>query len=454
MEEYIKRLLEQVRFRKAHKAIEDEIRVHMEDQIDANMAEGMDRDVAEKRAVEDMGDPVEVGVAMDSVHRPQMAWGVVIIAVVIGIASILVHELIVKDAAQGQDLALHALGSYIFYLKVLMGLGAMVLVYLLDYTRIAKYAKVIAVVMFVMLTAGVFTIRLNGAITYLRFAGVNVLASAMVMLYVPLYGAILYKYRGGGAFAFIKALCWMVVPVMIVVSWPQLMVAVVLVLTMTVQLTIAVAKGWYKIPVKRTIAGLWACVTVLPVTALLLAYKGGLLADYQIKRIRGILYMDYDASYVTRLVRSYSDVNLVGGSGQEVLGNLPNCNSEFLLTYLANKLGLVAVISLVASVFAVIIMGCLFTVRSKNQLGLVMGVGCMNVLLVNGLVNMCENMGILPYTSSFMPFFSAGASNIVLAYIFLGVILSIYKYRDAYPQHVDVKIRGRIKIGNAEIVKN
>ena len=75
-------------------------------------------------------------------------------------------------------------------------------------------------------------------------------------------------------------------------------------------------------------------------------------------------------------------------------------------------------------------------------------------MLVNMLVNLFENLGILPYTDSFMPFFSAGGSNIVLAYIFLGIILSIYKYKDAYPMHMDIGIRGKIKLGNIEIMKN
>ena len=61
MEEYIKMLLEQVRFEKAHKAIGDEIRAHIEEQIEANISDGMDRVTAEKKAVEDMGDPMEVG---------------------------------------------------------------------------------------------------------------------------------------------------------------------------------------------------------------------------------------------------------------------------------------------------------------------------------------------------------------------------------------------------------
>ena len=50
MEEYIRKLLEQVRFKKAHKSIEGEIRSHIEDQINDNMGVGMDREEAEKAA--------------------------------------------------------------------------------------------------------------------------------------------------------------------------------------------------------------------------------------------------------------------------------------------------------------------------------------------------------------------------------------------------------------------
>ena len=54
MEEYIRKLLEQVRFKAAHKGIEDEIRSHIEDQIEDNMRSGMDDDSAMKAAIKDM----------------------------------------------------------------------------------------------------------------------------------------------------------------------------------------------------------------------------------------------------------------------------------------------------------------------------------------------------------------------------------------------------------------
>ena len=94
MEEYIKKLLEQVRFEKAHKAISDEIRAHIEDQAEAHISEGMDKETAEKRAVEDMGDPVETGIALDKVHRPQVAWSVVVATLVVAVLGIVLNFIV------------------------------------------------------------------------------------------------------------------------------------------------------------------------------------------------------------------------------------------------------------------------------------------------------------------------------------------------------------------------
>ena len=67
MEEYLKLLMEQIRCKKAHPYIRNEIQGHIEDQIEANLMEGMTKEEAEKAAVKDMGNPVEVGISLDRI---------------------------------------------------------------------------------------------------------------------------------------------------------------------------------------------------------------------------------------------------------------------------------------------------------------------------------------------------------------------------------------------------
>ena len=143
MEEYIKILLEQVRFEKAHKAIGDEIRAHIEDQAEANISEGMDKETAEKKAVADMGDPVETGIALDKVHRPQVAWGVIVVAIIVGILGIIIKFFLSKIPSSSYSArALYILGKFMidvddigYYIyDVVCGIAVMLIMYLVDYS--------------------------------------------------------------------------------------------------------------------------------------------------------------------------------------------------------------------------------------------------------------------------------------------------------------------------------
>ncbi len=76
-EEYLYTLTEQIRCKMARGTIEQEINDHIEDQKAEFLSEGMSQTEAEEAAVREMGDPVEVGLEMDRIHRPTMAWGMI-----------------------------------------------------------------------------------------------------------------------------------------------------------------------------------------------------------------------------------------------------------------------------------------------------------------------------------------------------------------------------------------
>ena len=151
MEEYIKKLLEQVRFEKAHKAIGDEIRSHIEDQIEENISEGMEKEEAEKKAVEDMGDPVDVGIELDRVHRPQVAVEVIVVAIVLGIIGLVINVLLKKEIAGSyynySETGFNTVEYASLFVNVIWGLAVMMILYLIDYTTIAKYSEIMALML-------------------------------------------------------------------------------------------------------------------------------------------------------------------------------------------------------------------------------------------------------------------------------------------------------------------
>ena len=100
MEEYLKTLLEQIRCKKAWPYIRRELQEHIEDQIAENMHAGMDYEQAEKEAVRDMGDPVETGISLDRIHKPQIAWKLLLMVMLISAVGVLIHIMIARHMGE------------------------------------------------------------------------------------------------------------------------------------------------------------------------------------------------------------------------------------------------------------------------------------------------------------------------------------------------------------------
>ena len=459
MEEYIEKLISQIRCIKARPYIADEIRNHIEEQISENMTNGMSEIDAEINAVKDMGDPVEVGISMDKIHKPRVAWKMLIIVGIISILAILIQWRFVLNinnniANFGSITKATQIGgtfsenggvientmeySYSigdFIRNVVVGLLIMGLVYFLDYTFVARYSKIIG---FLIIFAGIWTvffgIMVNGSHYYVF--NIPVSTSIFMMMYIPVYGAILYKYRGGGTSAVLKSIIWLIIPVFITLRIPNMLVSVIMLICMLAQLTIAVSKGWFKVNKRICIVTQWAVFMILPIVSLFWMWSMHMLAEYQMARIRSWLYLDSELPDMISVIRKFTaEVPVLGKSTNDIIGQLPNLNRDYVFTYVLNSYGSFAGI-LVISVLAILIFSVFSAViHQKNELGLVMGCGCGMLLLINTVINIFCGIGVLPPASSFLPFFSAGGSSTILCYAFIGIVMSIYRYKDVYPAH-------------------
>ena len=103
-------------------------------------------------------------------------------------------------------------------------------------------------------------------------------------------------------------------------------------------------------------------------------------------------------------------------------------------SYIVNSYGLLAGIFVAAILAALVLFMFGASARQKNELGTVMGFGCGMIILLNVLLNLAGILGWVPLTTTFLPFLSVGRDNILLSYALVGIILSIYRYKDVYPK--------------------
>lgn len=434
MEEYLKVLQEQIRNKKARELVGEEIRNHITDQRDDYIREGMSSEEAMAAAVKEMGDPVVTGIELDRVHRPQTAWNMIILMGIISVLSIVLHGVIaVHNTDLGSDYFVNHITS------VTVGFLLMILVYRLDYSFMARYARMIAALFlgFLYLAVFWFGIVINGAVLQISIGGYFYVSPIYLMyLYIPLYGAILYQYHGEGRKGIAKALIWMIIPCFIASRIPSLSLAVELFFMMAIILTIAVYKRWFAIPVKRFIVMLWSSIVILPMLFILYAFKSGLwIAQYQINRIHAFLdgrpkEINYLQNTISGFLRSSK---VIGNSGKEVVGYLPSYNSDYIFTFISTYYGLF--VAIVVTVILLFTISKIFSIslRQKNQLGMLMGVGCGLIFMTMTCFNIIETLGFLPITRTSLPFFSYGKTDMVVCYILVGIVLSVYRYKSILP---------------------
>ncbi len=137
--DYLELMTGQIRCRKMCPVIAREVEDHIEDQKQAFMAEGMTEEEAEKAAVEEMGDPVEVGVEMDQIHRPKMPWKAILVIALMEILSGIFAAFFLK---QSESYGYVAGIRQIF--RIAMAFSVMILVCYMDYSWIGKHARLLA----------------------------------------------------------------------------------------------------------------------------------------------------------------------------------------------------------------------------------------------------------------------------------------------------------------------
>lgn len=110
--------------------------------------------------------------------------------------------------------------------------------------------------------------------------------------------------------------------------------------------------------------------------------------------------------------------------------SIPAKSSDYVTCWIANRLGLAAVLAVVVLVYIIFIYGLIFSSRSHGMVS-VMGVACASTLAAGGALNLLGATNIFPAVGVSFPLLSEGTMNIIVNSMMTGVIvLSTIKERE------------------------
>lgn len=232
--------------------------------------------------------------------------------------------------------------------------------------------------------------------------------------------SLIIKFRKNFPAALILSLALMLLPMMLIFLQPDLGSSVVII---SIWLSIILSFG---VPKKYLIMGMLALVLVIPIS-------WNMLHDYQRQRLITFVnpYLDplgsgYHAIQSTVAVGSGQLFGRGFGKGtQSQLQFLPEQYTDFIFATLAEEFGFVGSIIIIV-LFAILCLRLIFIAQSAPDLfGCLIVIGVLAMILIQVVVNIGMNIGLLPITGITLPLVSYGGSSMISTMIALGMVSSV-----------------------------
>lgn len=384
---YLQTVEEQIRWKRARPVVVRELERHLEDQRDAFAGEGNAPEEAERLAVEEMGDPVAVGMELDRIHRPRPQWGLLALTMLLALAGGFLRVWLTagwsyQAISPGRTLAAIGLGT-----------ACLLAAYFLDHSFLGRHAKAVYMA---AIAAGLLSLwlspRISNASYYTRY---------VALCYPTAYAVWLYACRGRGWKGVFLAVIGGVPLAGICLLIPYTMGLLLLLVSGLVLLLAAARMDWFGIGRMPTAA--------VPLGIALLMTLGGyglLRRGYGAHRIAAFLHPEMDplgGGYQAMMTRAVLAGSRWLGEGSmdvqygqypyEVL--MPNADTSMFLTTVIYKLGWLPFLLLTLTLAALLVWLLLRCLRQKNQLGRMVALAAVMTLAGQAVISVALNLGFV-----------------------------------------------------------
>jgi cell division protein FtsW len=119
------------------------------------------------------------------------------------------------------------------------------------------------------------------------------------------------------------------------------------------------------------------------------------------------------------------------GNGRQKLFYLPEAHTDFVLSVVAEELGLVGVTALLAAFAVFLVAGVRITARARSRFAFLLAFGMTALIAVPAAINAAVVMGMVPPTGLTLPFVSYGRSSLLTSFAAVGILVAVSRRESA-----------------------
>ena len=125
------------------------------------------------------------------------------------------------------------------------------------------------------------------------------------------------------------------------------------------------------------------------------------------------------------------------GEGKQKLLYLPEAESDFIFAVVAEELGLVGTVTLLAVFMFVLWRGLKACHRAPDRFGYLLSLGLVTMIIAQAFFNMSVVLSLAPTKGIPLPFVSAGGSSLMTTLAAIGILLNISERGKQRPERDD-----------------
>ncbi|EJR02948.1 hypothetical protein II5_03971 [Bacillus cereus MSX-A1] len=403
-ERFLKEVTNHIKSKEAKDLVAMELDFHLKQAKNMWMDKGLSEEVAEDKAVEQMGSPVKLGEELNKLYKPKVDWfliGLLVAAMGLGFLPIITFG--------HADLFMNKVIFVI--LGVVTAMGMM----LLDYRRLEKLGWMfytIGVLILLMIKCFPTDYVIGEAIIKIGPIKIDCLMT------MPFFFLAWASFFNNSRLKFMHLLILYVFSLYLF-STTSILLPIFIYITM-----VFVMLWWSKLG--KNTAWLITILLILPFIVRDL-FSWSAVKEYRIARILGFINPAHD-QWDLRLQEAMSSAGWFGTYGN--IKSIRAAHTDFVFASLTYYYGYVLALVLVVilSLFAVRIMNIAYKIN--DGYGNLLLVGGVTLFVIHFICNVGMTLGILPRVSISLPFISYGLIPTLFHAFIMGIVLSVYRRKD------------------------
>lgn len=407
---FVSEVTNHIKSKEAKSFVATELDFHLKQAKNTWIEKGLSEEVAENKAVEQMGSPIKLGRELNKLHKPKVDWFLIILLV----AAMGLGFLPVIAFGHTNDLLMN---KVIF---VILGVVAALGMMLIDYRKLERLG-------WLFYTIGVLILLMikcfpNAFMTGEALIRIGPIAIGCLMA-VPFFLLAWASFFNNSRLK-VRHLLILYLFSLYLFLTVSVLAPIFIYVTM-----VFVMLWWSKLGKKKALI-----ITIVPICLFIIRvfYSWSSVKEYRMARILGYLSPERNTDgpgfMYMRLKEVMSSPGWFGTYGN--IKSIPAAHTDFVFASLTYYYGyvLALVLVLILSLFAVRIMNIAYKIN--DGYGKLLLVGGVTLFVVQFIYNVGMIIGLLPIASISLPFISYGLIPTLFHAFIMGIVLSVYRRKD------------------------